>query len=64
MNDLLQNFKKEFEDDRGSFLKSSTRVKVVTKDEIKLYVWRKAVVSDFYLGKGDIVILQDLGDLL
>jgi len=65
LSELLENFEERFSAKLGSFLKpSSTIVKVVRKNEINLYVWRKAVKSNVVLNNGDIVILQDLGDLL
>jgi hypothetical protein len=61
---LLNSYMNRREDKLGSFFKrSSTVVKVFKEKEIYLFVAHEALRSNLELSVGDVVVLQDLGDL-
>jgi hypothetical protein len=61
---LLNSYLNLRENKLGSFFKrSSTVVKVFIDKEIHLFVAHEALRSDLELAAGDVIVLQDLGDL-
>lgn len=46
------------------FKPASTRIKVIKKTEIYLFIAAKALVSNLVLEPGDLVLIQNMGDLL
>ncbi|CAA6676444.1 MULTISPECIES: hypothetical protein [unclassified Lentimonas] len=65
LSDFLNNYLIQNEKSLGSFFKkSSTIIKVFKKTEIHMFVAHEALNSQLEIEAGDVVVMQDLGDII